>query len=652
MEADSAEDPAVSVIMPVYNGLKTIDRAISSVVRQDFAHWELVAIDDGSKDQSLERLRSWSEKDGRIRVLSSEKNRGIGVVRNEAIRQARGRMICYLDCDDEYHPNYLSEVVRLQMRADFLMFGYDYVRDEVQAQGPRTWDPIPFSHLFFEKNLTVPLGVAHSKELWEKVGGFNEAVWCQEDWEFWKRLARTGTDVLFVPLRSGIYHFHETNRSKAPNVTDLQREGFHESRRRAIASPVASTQARPRTSIKRVAFVSTLPRLGRLDPGLNVSLSMLEALSRHGFPCEAFLVDDLTQSPPIDVSELLRGMDLPFQEVDSRCGVLCERVTYTRFGGVAATLVGGKAQEHHSSVQAHWASHSGFFEKFLDAFRPGAVLTDGVPVELRLLTRLAKRWDIPIAVTLLDAPHPSPMAFYDIDYCLVNSEISKRHYWETLGLLCDLLPPVVVWDRVEARQRAARSVVFLDLQSDLGSKVLALLVHQLVRRQRDIHILVAESASGPSWRRWTDLTPSELHNVKTLTAARDPREIYGAARLAVSPWLGDLPLGLAVPEAMANGIPVLVSDCGPLPEIVGKSGLVLPAPARISPDLALTIDDHAIAAWVDAILRLWNDRLLCTQISGACARHAERWHVDVVGPVYADFFGSMHPQAGPPFIPK
>jgi hypothetical protein len=638
--------------MPVFNGLTTLDRAIISVHRQDFAGWELVAIDDGSTDQSLERLRFWSRKDDRIRVVSCERNRGIGVVRNEAIRQARGRTICYLDCDDEYYPNYLSEVARLQMRADFLIFGYDYVRDEVQAQGSRTWDPIPFSHLFFEKNLTVPLGVAHSKELWEKVGGFNEAVWCQEDWEFWKRLARTGTDVLFVSLRSGIYHFHETNRSKAPNVTDLQREGFDESRRRAIDSPVARTQARPRMAINRVAFVSTLTRLGRLDPGLTVSLSILEALSRHGFACEAFLVADLTQSPPIDVSELLRGMGLPFQEVDSRCGGLCERVTYTRFGIVAVTLVGGKAQEHHASVQAHWASYLAFFDKFLDVFRPGAVLTDCRYAGLGPLTRLVKRWDIPIAVALLDAPHSSPMAFYDIDYCLVNSESSKRHYWETLALHCDLLPPVVDWGRVEAKQRAARSVVFLDLQSDLGSKVLALLVHQLVRHQHDIHILVAESASGPSWRRWTDLTPSQLHNVETLTAASDPREIYGAARLVVSPWLGDLPLGLAVPEAMANGIPVLVSDCGPLPEIVGEAGLALPLPCRIAPEGTPTIDDAAIATWVDAILRVWNDQALYAKMSEASARHAENWHPDVVGPVYADFFSRLHPQAGPPFIPK
>ena len=154
MASGSAASPLVSVVTPVYNGVRTLDRAVLSVVRQRFQGWELVAIDDGSVDWSLDQLHAWSCKDDRIRVLSSERNRGIGVVRNEAIRQARGRMICYLDCDDEYYPNYLAEVARLQTKADFLIFGYDYVQDGVQGGALRRWDPTPFTHLFFEKNLT------------------------------------------------------------------------------------------------------------------------------------------------------------------------------------------------------------------------------------------------------------------------------------------------------------------------------------------------------------------------------------------------------------------------------------------------------------------------------------------------------------------
>src|SRR4051794_19766926 len=95
-------DAAVSTIMPIFNGIETIDRAVSSLLRQDLLGWELIAIDDGSTDGSYERMRDWSKRDPRIRTFRVEENRGPGAARNNAIRQASGKMLAYLDCDDEF----------------------------------------------------------------------------------------------------------------------------------------------------------------------------------------------------------------------------------------------------------------------------------------------------------------------------------------------------------------------------------------------------------------------------------------------------------------------------------------------------------------------------------------------------------------------
>src|SRR3954447_5681621 len=130
--------PLVSVVMPVYNGLQTVDRSVSSLMRQTFTDWELLAADDGSTDGSYQRLSNRSRQDGRIRVLRSGENRGPGAARNEALRHAAGDMVAYLDCDDEFYPDYLGQVARLSDRADILVFGYDYLADGDDPSRMRT----------------------------------------------------------------------------------------------------------------------------------------------------------------------------------------------------------------------------------------------------------------------------------------------------------------------------------------------------------------------------------------------------------------------------------------------------------------------------------------------------------------------------------
>ena len=73
----------------------------------------------------------------------------------------------------------------------------------------------------------TPLGVAHRRELWQKVGGFNEA-WCEEDSDLWRRMARAGAKFAFLPLESGRYHVRPDSASRMPHITPRQRAMFLE----------------------------------------------------------------------------------------------------------------------------------------------------------------------------------------------------------------------------------------------------------------------------------------------------------------------------------------------------------------------------------------------------------------------------------------
>lgn len=101
--------PKISIIMPVYNKQDYIQRSLDSVLNQDFSDFELIAIDDGSTDNSLKVLEEYGRKDSRIRVIHTE-NHGVSHARNVGLDHISGEWIQFLDADDYIDQKYLRNV--------------------------------------------------------------------------------------------------------------------------------------------------------------------------------------------------------------------------------------------------------------------------------------------------------------------------------------------------------------------------------------------------------------------------------------------------------------------------------------------------------------------------------------------------------------
>lgn len=99
--------------MPAYNAAKTIRASIESVQAQTFQDWELIVIDDGSKDCTSDILREIASGDNRIRFLQNEKNSGASYTRNRAVELAKGEWIAFLDSDDLWNPEKLEKQLKL-----------------------------------------------------------------------------------------------------------------------------------------------------------------------------------------------------------------------------------------------------------------------------------------------------------------------------------------------------------------------------------------------------------------------------------------------------------------------------------------------------------------------------------------------------------
>ena len=92
--------PVFSVVVPVYNAERYLNKALQSILDQDFTDFELILVDDGSTDDSLTVLEAFAEKDTRVIVLNNEVNRGAAEARNRGIEIARGKYLCFVDADD------------------------------------------------------------------------------------------------------------------------------------------------------------------------------------------------------------------------------------------------------------------------------------------------------------------------------------------------------------------------------------------------------------------------------------------------------------------------------------------------------------------------------------------------------------------------
>ncbi len=116
--ASSKLSPLVSIIMPALNAGKTISESIESVLAQSFSNWELIVIDDGSTDNTLEILSTYKKKDSRINIFSTNGRTGPANARNIGITAAKGRYCAFLDSDDLWSKEKLSRQIKFMQEND------------------------------------------------------------------------------------------------------------------------------------------------------------------------------------------------------------------------------------------------------------------------------------------------------------------------------------------------------------------------------------------------------------------------------------------------------------------------------------------------------------------------------------------------------
>ena len=179
----------VSVVIPSFNRINLLERAVNSVIQQTKDPYEIIVVDDGSDDRSSEMVK---QKFGSV-ILFRQKNRGVSAARNKGIEISKGDWIALLDSDDEWKPNKLEKQINALNKDLDCFFSHTnetWIRNGIRInQGKRHKK---YGGYIFDKCLDIcrisPSSVLFRKNILDHVGWFDDQLPVCEDYDLWLRI--------------------------------------------------------------------------------------------------------------------------------------------------------------------------------------------------------------------------------------------------------------------------------------------------------------------------------------------------------------------------------------------------------------------------------------------------------------------------------
>lgn len=246
--------PLISVIIPTFNRGYVIRRAVDSVLAQNYPHFELIVVDDGSTDNTASRLAPLAGG-GRL-IYLSQINKGVSAARNSGIREAGGAFIAFLDSDDEWRPEKLSAQMEYFQKnpASLIVQTQERWIRHGRRVNPKRKHLKKDGDIFLESVelcLISPSAVMLRCELLNEIGLFDEDLAAAEDYDLWLRvLARYPVGLIDreLVIRHG---GHEDQLSAQPGLDRFRvmalekilRESLSEERRQAVEKELSRRRA-------------------------------------------------------------------------------------------------------------------------------------------------------------------------------------------------------------------------------------------------------------------------------------------------------------------------------------------------------------------------------------------------------------------------
>lgn len=234
--------PTVSVLLPVYNAEKFLNEAIESVISQSLVDWELILIDDGSTDSSLNILETFATQDSRIKIYKNEQNLGLIATLNKGVELCNGDYIARMDADDIMQPNRLEkQVLFLERNRGYGMCGTNALI--IDQEGHETGRIVNLaSNELLRINLLFSVPFVHPSIMFRKEI-FNDIEYDLdykhvEDYDLWVRFS-TEWKIANLPDFLFKYRWHDKN------VSIVHRQYQDEMKHKIILRQLAELDLHP-----------------------------------------------------------------------------------------------------------------------------------------------------------------------------------------------------------------------------------------------------------------------------------------------------------------------------------------------------------------------------------------------------------------------
>lgn len=192
--------PFVSVIVPLYNAAPYIGEALESIITSTYRPIEVVVVDDGSTDDSLNIAQTFAKNHPEVQVVNQQ-NAGVSAARNKAIQIAKGTYILPVDADDKINPLYIEHAVSA-MKENVRVVGS---RAEYFGAKQGEWRLPDYTPERLAQRNMIHISSLFRKADWEQVGGFCEEEIYREDWSFWLSIMELGGEYVRLD-EVGLYY--------------------------------------------------------------------------------------------------------------------------------------------------------------------------------------------------------------------------------------------------------------------------------------------------------------------------------------------------------------------------------------------------------------------------------------------------------------
>lgn len=349
--------------------------------------------------------------------------------------------------------------------------------------------------------------------------------------------------------------------------------------------------------VRRILFASTYCLLDRASGAAIATLELLRELSKRGCTCEVVSASIFDPEREVTLDRIIgeRGTGKD-SIIDINDGLIRHIIYKTR------------SSQRHNLWPYEEERLLSVIEKRIVEFQPDIILTYGGLSAERKIHRIARLCKIPLIFYLHNSLYRKSETFSEVDLILVPSKFLSEFYAERLGIQSTVLYPIFNVDPIRLDHWNPKYITFINPASQKGLTLFARIVADCLRELPQAEFLVVEG-------RWTKeevsragLNLERIPNVKIIPNQNDVKKVFAETRILLYPSFWVEAFGRTLVEAQLNGIPILASRRGGIPEALNGGGFIFDIPERCKKNYLALPTSEEVKPWIEKLKVLMENK--------------------------------------------